>query len=614
MFLKYCLGLILLLISSELKSEPDFLWQTPENISILNSKYEDYAPSFNKYDNKLYFTSERSGNNLFYQSDYKSGFSKPLIVKGLLNSKTQNRSFICFADSCTVYLAASRPTNLYPVMNIATSKFERTYWTEPYFVESLQTANFCSQPTSSIDGNTIVFSSCKNGDHQTDLFMTLKDINGKWSEPIPLDELNSAGNEVSPFLFSDSIMFFASDGLSGIGGFDIYKAEFYDGIWQRPTPINSINTEFDEADFVVLPDLSAVFASNRPNSLGGFDLYYAMISNEIINQSNDVKFISSFKSSLPEIRIRNKKEKLNLPNNLLFPIDYNIYEIDEYLSISGKEINFDYSVKDFSNYILHLSAAYSKHSKKKIIISFDSKTSIESINELKGKIERVFDYLNLPAELYEFERVEDVPIACFSISTPAASDAVLIKSNISFVYNTIELTVDISPASELSDINLSINLDTKEITILDTSGVSTPFTKSFELNNYANLLNQDVLAFTARSTDESKILPSKLEIPIFSTSSSKSFGFASSNLYIFSEFSSSYESFLESNKATIEEFLQIAKIAKSIKLSSGKVSGSTKLIYLEKLLNENNIKYQLEMSSDIKLSKLPDLYFIIVSY
>jgi hypothetical protein len=42
---------------------------------------------------------------------------------------------------------------------------------------------------------------------------------------------------------------------------------------QKPVPLNDINTEFDESDFIMLENGFAFFASNRPFGTGGLDLY-----------------------------------------------------------------------------------------------------------------------------------------------------------------------------------------------------------------------------------------------------------------------------------------------------------------------------------------------------
>ena len=87
------------------------------------------------------------------------------------------------------------------------------------------------------------------------------------------DLLNSAENEITPFLAGDDTLYFASNGFGGKGGYDVYVTIKVSGEWQPPVPVESINTSYNESDFVVLPGAAAVFASDRPGGKGGLDLY-----------------------------------------------------------------------------------------------------------------------------------------------------------------------------------------------------------------------------------------------------------------------------------------------------------------------------------------------------
>jgi outer membrane protein OmpA-like peptidoglycan-associated protein len=70
-----------------------------------------------------------------------------------------------------------------------------------------------------------------------------------WTEPTALTELNSAGNELFAGFTPKGELFYASDGLPGFGGLDIYSAKIDEkgtvsSMYHLPTPVNSSHDEF----------------------------------------------------------------------------------------------------------------------------------------------------------------------------------------------------------------------------------------------------------------------------------------------------------------------------------------------------------------------------------
>lgn len=108
-----------------------------------------------------------------------------------------------------------------------------------------------------------------------DLFYIEK--NGKkWSKPINLGSaINSSFDEISPCLVHDSLLYFASNRNSGLGGYDIYCSELCNGSWQEAYNLgDGINSAYDDAFYQYGGnDRTAIMASNRPEGKGGMDLY-----------------------------------------------------------------------------------------------------------------------------------------------------------------------------------------------------------------------------------------------------------------------------------------------------------------------------------------------------
>ncbi len=272
---------LMLICNSVSKPMPGKLTE-PQNASMLNSEENDFAPSWNKYRGELFFSSGRRGKSLIFTStligesgNNESGFTQPALVKGSLNDPKSNRSYITFASRKLAYLTSIRQTSDYPVANIYYSIFRKQVWNSPLEFEPLLSDDFSAQPAISPDGFIMIFSSDRQAEEgDTDLWMIEKQEDGSWNNLRALDNINSPGNEITPFLASGDTLYFASDGQGGPGGFDLYISVMSDGEWQRPEPMYQINTEHNESDLTVLPGGLFLFASDRPGGKGKLDLYF----------------------------------------------------------------------------------------------------------------------------------------------------------------------------------------------------------------------------------------------------------------------------------------------------------------------------------------------------
>lgn len=137
-----------------------------------------------------------------------------------------------------------------------------------------------SQPSISANGDVLFFTSNRSGGiGGLDLWSTKRMPNGDWEEPQNLgDVINTPKNEKSPFIHSDSqTLYFASDGLPNLGGYDIFYSKNDDVTksWAEPVNIGyPINTTADEIGlFVSLNGKKAYFNSNKLKGVGGWDLY-----------------------------------------------------------------------------------------------------------------------------------------------------------------------------------------------------------------------------------------------------------------------------------------------------------------------------------------------------
>ncbi|MGB3801313.1 MAG: OmpA family protein [Lewinella sp.] len=144
-------------------------------------------------------------------------------------------------------------------------------------------ANFM-HPALSDDGQRMVFSAnLPEGWGGYDLYSVDLAADGQWGTPDLMNRaINTGGNEQFPYLEADTL-YFASDGLEGLGGLDIFRTwPLDDGRYSAPRnlklPINSGADDF--AYTIVRREGTGVgsttigyFSSSRPGGSGSDDIY-----------------------------------------------------------------------------------------------------------------------------------------------------------------------------------------------------------------------------------------------------------------------------------------------------------------------------------------------------
>lgn len=136
-------------------------------------------------------------------------------------------------------------------------------------------------PALTADGKTLYFVSDMPGSlGGTDIYVSrsVTDSQGKktWSKPENLGPvINSSGNEMFPFADNDGNLWFASDGLPGLGGLDVFKAKkTIDGFEAPVNPGYPLNTRFDDFGYITQNSgIDGYISSGRNNLPGNDDIF-----------------------------------------------------------------------------------------------------------------------------------------------------------------------------------------------------------------------------------------------------------------------------------------------------------------------------------------------------
>lgn len=133
-------------------------------------------------------------------------------------------------------------------------------------------------PALSADETKLYFASDMPGGHgASDIYYVDINEDGSFGSPKNLgDIINTSQNEQFPFVNSEDMLFFASDGHPGLGMLDIFgtttdKNNNIVSVLNLGVPVNSSKDDF--SFFMDADGLSGFFASNREGGVGGDDIY-----------------------------------------------------------------------------------------------------------------------------------------------------------------------------------------------------------------------------------------------------------------------------------------------------------------------------------------------------
>ncbi len=238
----------------------------------------------------MYFTSRRSNstggkinkvNNSWFEDIYQSrwqadGWSSPEPVAGALNSPRNDAtvSMRCDGQSMLIYRDEKNGGDLY------LSSRSGDTWNEPVLLPSA--INSSAQESSawrSGDGKWLYFVSSREGGlGGSDIYRSSWDESTQsWSTAENLGpDINTPYDEEGVFAPGDgSTIYFASQGHTSMGGYDLFKATEADGLWSRPENLGwPINSPGDDQFLVLSADgTSGYFNSVRAGGMGEDDIY-----------------------------------------------------------------------------------------------------------------------------------------------------------------------------------------------------------------------------------------------------------------------------------------------------------------------------------------------------
>lgn len=263
-----------------------------KNADYLNTKGAEFC-AYKFDENSLIFSTSRGQSKLYRANglgfldlykyrfdgyDATSGQAKPLEPP--IYSEDMHEACVTYSpDGNTMIFARSndgskkgrKETDLY------ISYYRNAVWTEPSLMKINVDGFWTSTPMLSPDGQTLYFSSNRRGGNGgIDLYKATLENDTAWANVTNLgSKINTAGNELYPFLTPSGKFYFSSDGHPGLGSLDLFvaKRDSSTGALSINNLGRPANSTSDDFGIYFSTDSTGYLSSNREGGKGDDDIY-----------------------------------------------------------------------------------------------------------------------------------------------------------------------------------------------------------------------------------------------------------------------------------------------------------------------------------------------------
>lgn len=261
---------------------------------LFNSRRADYAPMYlDKSFDQIYFTTSnekvtgenrseitgmKKGDIWYTKKNERGEWERPEAAGGDLNTADDEGIVSFTPDGQTMYFTKARrsPTSDTSVEIYTSRRSDATWSTPQKFEITPDTLSAVGHPAVSPDGKWLYFASDMPGGYGgkdiwrirlgDDRLGTLENLG---------NDINTAGDEMFPYVRTDSLLYFASDGHQGFGGLDLHRAWLNStgDRWSVENMGQPMNSPGDDFGITFGQGESGFFSSNRGDGRGYDHIY-----------------------------------------------------------------------------------------------------------------------------------------------------------------------------------------------------------------------------------------------------------------------------------------------------------------------------------------------------
>ncbi|PPK93546.1 WD40 repeat protein [Nonlabens xylanidelens] len=343
----------------------------------INTKRQDFGTAYYRGTNKVVFASAKDSSSLvsrrhkwndrqfldLYEADMDSLTGELSNVTKFgnggnekLNTKFHESNAVFTKDGQTVYYSSNNYFNKNfkkssdDVNKLKIFRAQKTSdgWGDIIELKINSDEFSTAHPALNIDESRLYFASDRPGSKVGLQGRVLSDIwyvdlneDDELSEPVNVASINTAGNELFPFISDNGDLYFSSTGHMGLGGLDIFVTPLNKTYNKEKVTVTNIgkpvNGQHDDFSFIINDSTQmGYFSSNRPEGKGLDDIYRFVQNNPLVCKD------------IIQGVVTNEKTGLLMPDTQVNLLDADNKVIESV--VVGKDAAYKFSVNCSSDY------------------------------------------------------------------------------------------------------------------------------------------------------------------------------------------------------------------------------------------------------------------------